>query len=294
MPEGPLASECNINCHDGYVLPRWIPGTPYAGMVDSGLNGVTVQSESGLQDWFDYGGNFDIGHFDVSRDRGFVMTEDTPTTSSAPGALTLLKANGIPPNHQPPEFLCEVPNFSADGNGRPVWSPDGTQIAWTAADGIHVSGAPQDQGNTCALPGDRLVVPGGKQVEWGPQDVPAQQVCCAPPPQRLTLTFTLAGRLPRLLRALKRGIPFFVRTNGPGRATVQLLGSGRFAARTTVVGRGSRTLARAGRHRVVAKFTRKAKRRFRRMRRVTLTARATVRAAGGPATTKRRRIRLRR
>jgi hypothetical protein len=298
MPEGPLASECTINCHDGYLFPRWIPGTPYAGMVDSGLGTVYVQSQSGLQEWFSYGSDFDIGHFDVSRDRGFIMTEDTPSTASSPGALTLLKANGLPPGNQPVEVLCEVPGFSADANASPVWSPDGTQIAWSAADGIHVSGAPVDQGSNCSLPGDRLVIPGGKQVEWGTQDAPTPTVCCGPA-GRPVVTFGVAGRLPSLLRALRNGIVFRVRTNRAGRALVNLLASGVFArgvsvSATKVVGRGSRRLPRAGTYRVVARFTRKAKRRYRRLRRVRLTARVTVRAAGGGATTKRRRITLRR
>jgi hypothetical protein len=298
MPEGPLASECNINCHDGYVLPRWIPGTPFAGMIDSGLNSVYVQSESGLQEWFGYQGNFDIGHFDVSRDRGFILTEDTPTTASEPGTLTLLKANGIPPNHQTPEVLCEIQNFSADGNGNPVWSPDGTQIAWTAADGIHVSGAPADQGNTCTLPGDRLVVPGGKQVEWGPQDVPAPG---GGGPGGgpggggggLVLTFSIPGQ--RIIRALVRGLRIRTGCRNPCRLRGDFLVDSGLLARAVSVARGSKTLRRAGRTTLVLKFTRRAKRKLRRFRRIrgTVRLRATP-LGGGRATVRRKRVTLRR
>ena len=65
-------------------------------------------------------------------------------------------------------------------------------------------------------------------------------------------------------------------------------------ARTRVVGRGSKRLPRAGRYRVVAKFTKRAKRRYRRLRKVKLTARVTVKARDGGSTTKVRRITLRR
>jgi hypothetical protein len=309
MPEGPLTDTCNINCHDGYLLPRWIPGTPLAGMIDTGLNTVYAQVEnSGPQEWFElFAGQeqLDIGHFDVSTDRSKILAEALSTSNtSAPGILVLLQSNGLPPQsnpQNPPAVQCATENFAGSRNGDPVWSPDGNQIAYTGTDGVHVSGAPvPQQDGSCALPGDRLVASGASNPEWGPVDAPGPTGggggVGAP-----AVTFSLAGRLPRLLRALNRGIPFFVRTNRAGRAVVRLIASGVFArgvsvdlARTKVVGRGARTLPRAGRYKVVAKFTRKAKRRYRRMRRVRLTARVTVRATGGGATTKRRRITLRR
>ena len=80
---------------------------------------------------------------------------------------------------------------------------------------------------------------------------------------------------------------------------MQLRASGPFArgvrlSRTRIVGRGSKKLPRAGTYKVVAKFTSRAKRRYRRLRKLPLTARITVKATNGKSTTKQRRITLRR
>ena len=36
---------CLINCYSGYLSPRWVPGTPYAAMVDDHFGAVYVQKE---------------------------------------------------------------------------------------------------------------------------------------------------------------------------------------------------------------------------------------------------------
>jgi hypothetical protein len=303
MPEGPLASECDINCHDGYVLPRWIPGTPLAGFIDTGLNAVYVQVQNSSPEfWFGFQGA-SVGHFDVSDDQGRILSEALPTDASQPSALVLLKSNGLPPSGGLPDILCSSDNFSPDRNGNPVWSPDGSQIAWQRPDGIYVSPAPTPNADgSCAI-SPRLVIPGGNSPEWGPQNVPTAGGGGgggggggAKPKVTLSL-----GKLPDLARALSRGLPVTVRSNMAGRATAQLRASGPFArgvrvveSRTKVVGRGSKRLRRAGKVKVVVKFTRKAKRRYRSLRRVKLTLRVTVKATGAGSTTKSRKITLRR
>jgi hypothetical protein len=301
MPEGPLISECTINCHDGYVLPRWIAGTPYAGFLDTGLNSLYVQSSSGPQEWFGFtDANFTA--FDVSRDRGRVLAEITPTNATRPGTLVLLKSNGFAAL---PDVLCATDGFSSDGNGEPRWSPDGTQIAWHAPAGIYVSPAPVPRTDgTCAL-APRLLVPGGRSPEWGPQGVPVPTSTPPPPPPGgggggsggggnvpatppLEASVRPSGKLPKLRKALRRGIVFALRASAAGNVKLALLARGR------VVARGSARIARPGTVKVRARFTAKAKRRYRSVRRLKLTARITMRDVAGRTTSTTRRIVLKR
>jgi hypothetical protein len=280
-------------CHYDFSDPRWIHGTDNLGLISLGDNDVHVAAP-GYPLWLTADPD-DIDNFDVSRSGFRALFELSPAGTPSGGAtepktLVLWNNNGPPPDASQGQQVCQVENITT-ADLHPRFSPDGSQIAYVGNEGVYVSPTPTS-GPACNLQ-PKLVFPGGSQPEWGAGNVPTGP---AGPSQggRPAVTFTLAGRLPRLLRALNRGLPFFVRTNTAGRATVQVLGSGRFAARTTVVARGSRRLPRAGRYKVVAKFTRKAKRRFRRMRKVRLTAKVTVRATGDGATTKRKRLTLRR
>lgn len=106
---------------------------------------------------------------------------------------------------------------------------------------------------------------------------------------RVALSASLV-RGQRLLRALRGGLKVSVNCNRPCRVSGALL-----ANRRLTVARGRKTLTRAGKTTLVLKFTRKAKAGLRRRRglQATLRVRATP-LSGGPATTKNRRIRLRR
>jgi hypothetical protein len=114
-------------------------------------------------------------------------------------------------------------------------------------------------------------------------------------------TAKLAGRPPSLGDALRRGIAVRASSDEAGRVTVELLAKGRYArglsgaaAATRRVGVGRRQLAAPGRVRVVARFTTKAKRRYRRLRRLPLTVRVTLADAAGNRTVRRLRVTLRR
>ena len=171
---GTGTSNCNVfPCHDGYFAPRWIHGTSYAGMITISGDQVHVQSQSGLQPWVDSGGR-DFESFDLSRSGNRVLFELTPDGTPGEGQtevgeLTLWQNNGPPPSGG--NAVCTLGNFGT-GNSDPRWSPDGTQFTWEDAQGIWVSPAPvAGQGGACTIQ-PKLIVPGGKDPDWGPANVP--------------------------------------------------------------------------------------------------------------------------
>jgi RTX calcium-binding nonapeptide repeat (4 copies) len=110
-----------------------------------------------------------------------------------------------------------------------------------------------------------------------------------------TLGLTLSIRGQRLLAALARGLRVRAGCRRPCRLNGAFLVDNGLLARPVVVARGRKTLRRAGRTTLVLKFTRRAKRKLRRFRRVrgTVRLRATP-LRGGRATTRRKRVTLRR
>ena len=115
---------------------------------------------------------------------------------------------------------------------------------------------------------------------------PPRPPCCAPRPDRLEVALARSGRLPRLGAALRDGLTFTVNAERAGDVRVVLIASGRFAAmaRTKVIATGSKRVAAPGKVKVRVRFTRKARRRYRRLRSLPLTARATLGAGRARAT----------
>jgi Ca2+-binding RTX toxin-like protein len=99
----------------------------------------------------------------------------------------------------------------------------------------------------------------------------------------------------RLLAALARGLRIRVGCRRACRIRGDYLVNSRLLARSVSAAKGSKRLRRAGRTTVVLKFTRKAKRKLRRFRRVSGTVRLRVSPLrGGRATIRRKRATLRR
>lgn len=103
---------------------------------------------------------------------------------------TELSTGAAPPTDPAPQFVCGTDAYVSNdtGGGRPAWSPDGTQIAWNAPEGIEVSPAPVADGDRCVLQ-PRLVLPGGSDVHWAAFDV-TPPVAPAPPAPSPTPTPT--------------------------------------------------------------------------------------------------------
>ena len=180
----------------------------------------------------------------------------------------------------------------------PHWAPDGSRIAFISD--AEVNEGPGDiytmdpDGGNVRKVVDRTIK--GEDIDWG----------VAPPPD---LAPALTLRFPRvsLLGFLKKGLPITVRTNEVVRATVVLQLARRVARRLGIVsraqpvtiGRLARTLQPGGR-KVRVKPTRKAALRLKRLvgqgrlRRLTLSVRATARDATGHTTARAARVTLRR
>lgn len=163
---------CLINCHSGYIKPRWIPGTPYAGAVSDNLQTIAVQKQgaAGPVAWLvanDPGSEL-ISSFDVGP-TGRTLVETT-APGDGPSNLIVVQNNGTPPDGAP-QVLCATTNYAPD-NSNPRWSPDGSMISWTGANGVNVSPAPTTDGGVCGL-SPRLVGPGGKDGSWGRANIPA-------------------------------------------------------------------------------------------------------------------------
>ena len=180
-----LTSPCTINCEQGYAMPRWVPGTPYAAFLDvsqygSSQDRVAVQAQGGTQIWIalDDPNAGDLESFDISA-QGRTLVEVTPEgvpdqdagDTPEPSELFVLTNQGTPPAGDV-TVDCTIAGFATLYAGAlPRWSPDGTMIAWQGAEGVYVSPTPPEKGGgTCTLK-PKLVAPGGRAPAWGPASV---------------------------------------------------------------------------------------------------------------------------
>jgi Ca2+-binding RTX toxin-like protein len=167
--------------------------------------------------------------------------------------------------------------YCAGGNDE-IQARDGVGESIDCGVGADIAVVDQhDVTSDCESVDRQTVAPGGGAVGGG----------------RVDVSFAVSRQ--RLLTALRRGLKVTVSCRQPCRTRGEFLVSSGLLARSVRVARGSKTLRRAGRATLVLKFTRKAKRKLRRYRRVkgTVRVRAT-RLGGGGANVKRRRITLRR
>ena len=165
--------------YDYLVKPHWIrhPDQRLAGIEGDTLR-VWQNDAAHMQDWITVSGGLELDGFDVHPTETKLLLDlaDATGTGSKPHSLALLtytelSTGAAAPTNPAPLFVCSADAYvTNEGGGQPVWSPDGSQIAWNAPDGIYVSPAPVPMGETCLL-SPRLVVPGGRDVRWAPFEV---------------------------------------------------------------------------------------------------------------------------
>jgi hypothetical protein len=194
--------------------------------------------------------------------------------------LRLYHTNGDPPAL--PTHICSYTEPSGGDFNDPSWSPDGGALAWEASDrdpstplsgndGIYVTPSVTD--SSC---GDAtLVAPGGEEPDWGPADVnPGERGGGDTDAPNANADFVKT----KLGKALKRG--FFttrIQTSEAGAVVLVAKASGK------VVARGSRALPSAGTYSVKVKFTKKARKKLRRAKKLKMKVQVVVADASGNA-----------
>jgi len=148
---------CLINCHTYYIRPRWIPGTPYAGFVDTDFRRIWVQKAGSAEPnaWLGFNdpNAGDMESFDVSSN-GITVLEVTPENSDA-SEFAFWNTGGTPPAGTP-THRCSVVGI-AKAPAYPRFSPDGSMITWQDRGGVYTARVPsQTGGGTCSLNPTRI------------------------------------------------------------------------------------------------------------------------------------------
>jgi hypothetical protein len=193
--------------YDYLLKPQWVrhPDQRLAGISGNTLR-VWQNDAAHMEDWITVSGGLELDGFDFHPTQTKLLLdlaeEGGPATQPHSLALltyTELATGAAPPTDPAPQFVCSADGYVTNdtGGGQPVWSPDGSQIAWNSPQGIYVSPAPVAAGETCLL-SPTLAVPGGRQVHWASFDVaaPAGGEPAAPPATSAPITKPPAGRTP--------------------------------------------------------------------------------------------------
>lgn len=168
--------------YDYLTEPHWLrhPDARLAG-INGGTLSVWQNDAAHMDAWIalPVDSPYELDGFDFHPTQTKLLLDLGPAhaTGVQPHRLELytyteLSTGAAPPTDPAPQLVCGIDAYVSNdtGGGRPFWSPDGTQIAWNAPDGIRVSPAPVANGETCVLQ-PALVVPGGSDVHWASFDV---------------------------------------------------------------------------------------------------------------------------
>lgn len=199
----------------------------------------------------------------------------------------------IPTQADHPQALCQVGPLK--GIAGPTWAPSSDGLAWTEPDGIWTKTGIAD----CANPATRLAIPGGSEPDWGPAAVnPGAPPATDPPkqspggpivpaPKVVVGGKTGAKKPPKLGKALKSGVLIGVLGQSAGNKvlvkvsvdakTAKKLKLGR---KRTTVATGKGTVGADGAASVKVTFTKAAKKRLAKQRKVTFKV-----SAGNSSTT---------
>jgi hypothetical protein len=165
-----------------YRDPSWVGNDRllafnYGLLVKEGALLTVGAGEAGLQQWFDPPpGVIQLGQGRMTRQGDKIAT--LAGDESFGPAQRMLFFYGVPgPYPAVPELKCYIPQGVAPSGKfiMPSWSPDGTELAVTESDGIHIFGNIPDlraAAPDCTQITERVLVY-GSAPGWGPADVPS-------------------------------------------------------------------------------------------------------------------------
>jgi hypothetical protein len=271
-----------IGKHSGWRYPIWadddttvMTDPTHLPNADFIVDTISDGPPGMLHAWGTDFGTKHVAEGDVSRDKAkmaFVTGEadEQLTVYRIPAFPTTWKDGSAPADTVPQG--CFRYGDPVGGKFRnPSFSPDGRQLAWGQGDGIAIAAIPDFAGG-CTQEGatlGRLVIPGGKQPDWGPADVPTGRTGGA-------LGLRAAGT--KLRPALKRGLTLQVTAPADGKLGAIATKRGKRVAS------GNRSVQR-GTASVKLKFTKQARRSLKRAGRVKLAVRVTFTPTRGAAKT---------
>jgi hypothetical protein len=272
--------------HTGWMFPSWVDNDTvllsdpthmpnYDVILDTVSDGDTGNL---VHNWFSdtAEGNPGVGGGDVSRDRkkmAFVTGENdsTLTVYSIASFPTTFPDSEAPASTRP--GICYRYSGVAGRYSTPTFSPSGGQLAWSEDTGIKIVTVPSFAGGCTtagATPTAPLVIPGGKNPDWGPANVPPGRG--VKPGNGGSVTVMSANS--KLRRALSKGISLRVRVPGAGRLSAKASKGGQKVAS------GSKRVS-GGKATVKLRFTKTAKRSLKHAQRVKLRIKVAFKPAGG-------------
>jgi hypothetical protein len=272
--------------HTGWMFPSWVDNDTvllsnpthmpnYDVILDTVSDGDTGNL---VHNWFSdtAEGNPGVGGGDVSRDRrkmAFVTGENdsTLTVYSISSFPTTFPDSEAPAGTRP--GICYRYSGVAGRYSTPTFSPSGGQLAWSEDTGIKIVTVPSFAGGCTtagATPNAPLVIPGGKNPDWGPANVPAGSG--VKPGGGGGVTVMSANS--KLRRALSKGIALRVRVPGAGRLSAKATKAGRKVAA------GSKRVS-GGEATVKLRFTKAAKRSLKRAQRVKVRIKVAFKPTAG-------------
>jgi WD40 repeat protein len=270
--------------HSGWRNPSWvdddtvmISDPTHAFNYDVILDTISDGDSGNLvHGWFSdlAEGNPHVSGGDISRDRrklAFVTGEgdSTLTLYGVPSFPTTFRDGDAPVSTRP--LICYRYSGPRGGSfSTPTFAPDGNRVAWAEADGIKVVSVPSFANGcttTGASPNAALLIPGGKNPDWGPAGVPAGSGAAAG-------GLAVKSADAKLRRALAKGLTMRVRTPGAGRLSATATRRGRKVASGAKSVHGTDAA-------VKLRFTKAARRSLKHARSVKLRINVAFRPAGG-------------
>lgn len=164
-----------------FVNPRWIGNERL--LVTGGenwhVNTIDVAAGSQPVNWFNdrdyFGDNSDMGEGAISRDGRRVAAVhgyDGEWPGSVRRIIWMNSATDVRTGTPPvanPEAVCIT--GPVRGLHNPTWSPDGTGLAFTHPEGLHVARNVPTDTTRCAEYGSTVLIAGATEPDWGPAAV---------------------------------------------------------------------------------------------------------------------------